>query len=187
MCHHSPANPHVRAAAKYGVQRVWDSKERYHSFFEMPVSEGTGELGPQMTCLRREKESREEEREEGTGKGKQGEEGAVEGEDSGGDRGEDDGEDIGNHGDHRGGGGGDDGEVELENAAAPPWFPDIDELFGFDAKADGGRGGVSPAAASAAAERLRCPGGAAAWRAMRSRRGRPSSTLARPLIRSTRG
>ena len=65
MCHQPPATPRVRAAAKYGVQRVWDSKERYHSFFEMPVSEGTGELGPQMTCLRREKESREEERQEG--------------------------------------------------------------------------------------------------------------------------
>jgi len=32
----------AKAAAKYGMQRVWDSKANFHSFFEVPVSEAGG-------------------------------------------------------------------------------------------------------------------------------------------------
>jgi len=53
--------------------------------------------------------------------------------------------------------------VKEEGAPDEMWFPDVDELFGFDAAADGGEGGVTQPAPA-----LRCDGGGA-WRDMRAK------------------
>jgi hypothetical protein len=175
----------LELSAKYGVQRVWDSRQHFHSFFEIPVYEGTGELGPQLTCLRQ---------------------AAASASDGGG------GEDGAGGGAGAGGGEGSRGKrlfpkeeatatVTTPAPTSTPWFPKVDELFGFDREANGGKGAVSDA--RTAASRLRCPGrggrggdwrhtrqvrhgqtlrgggrGGGGWRAMRERHPTAATRLA---------
>ena len=181
-----------KAAAKYGVQRVWDSKRHYHSFFETPVRADTGELGPQVTCLAEEGG--------GVGVGRNDDESVGDGDADG--EGEGDsggGAEVGGRGgvddvDSDEGGGVEEEEEEEAAAAATdrggrrqltnhgrsdeetPWFPNIDELFGFDPTAEEGAGAVSRA--RSASRRIRCPGGASSWRRMRARHPDAATRLA---------
>jgi len=62
--------------------------------------------------------------------------------------------------------------VKEEGAPDQMWFPDVDELFGFDAAANGGEGGVTQPAPA-----LRCHGEAVQLQPMKSMLKAPGTNL----------
>ena len=134
--------------ARYDAQRVWDTKENYHSFFEVPVLEGSGELGPQVTCV--------------------GDEGDEEG---------DAGDEEGDAGDgDESSSSSPSSSSSSSSSRSRVRFPDVDVSFGFDASANDGAGGVD-ANATARGGAPTCDRGAAAWASMRARHPKASSRL----------
>ena len=138
------------ADARYGAQTVWDSKVRYHSFFEVAVDANTGQLSDQTTCVQAEEATTREETEIET----EAHQGSpmrrnirrmsrsilaannrtiI------------------------------DGFSSVSDDHDEARYPIIPDVLGFDAAS----GTVASTASGAAARRLRCPGGRAAFETMR--------------------
>ncbi len=140
------------ADARYGAQTVWDSKARYHSFFEVAVDANTGQLSDQTTCVQAEEATTREETEIAQTEAHQGSptrrnirrmsrsilaannRTIIDGFSS-----------------------------ILSDDRDDARYPIIPDVLGFDAAS----GTVAATASGAAARRLRCPGGRAAFETMR--------------------
>lgn len=140
------------ADARYGAQTVWDSKARYHSFFEVAVDAHTGQLSDQTTCVQAEEAATREETEIAQTEAHQGSpmrrnirrmsrsilaannRTIIDGFSS-----------------------------ILSDDRDDARYPIIPDVLGFDAAS----GTVAATASGAAARRLRCPGGRAAFETMR--------------------